>query len=152
MLEHIRMPPHETKIRVRYGETDQAGVVYYGNYLLYFEVARSELMRSLGMPYTSFEGRGQFLTVADAYCKYLGTASYDDLLIVRTTVTRMTLTRVVFHYDVVHNDSGEIIATGDTTLACIDEGRKPSRLPDDLKELLMRGEGVAGRQGDKVTR
>lgn len=136
------MPPHETQIRVRYGETDQAGVVYYGNYLLYFEVARSEFMRALGMPYTSLEGRGLFLTVADAYCKYLSTATYDELLVVRTTVTKMTLTRVVFHYDVVRNDSGETIATGDTTLACIDPGRKPCRLPDDLRSLLT-GE-VAG--------
>jgi len=131
------MTPHETEIRVRYGETDQAGVVYYANYLLYFEVARTAFMRDLGTPYTEVEDRGLFLTVADASCKYLGTAKYDDLLVVRTTVTRVTHTRAVFHYDVVQEDTGEIIATGDTTLACIDGSRKLCRLPEDIRNLLQ---------------
>ena len=132
----VRMNPHETEIRVRYGETDQAGVVYYANYLLYFEVARTAFMRDLGTPYTEVEARGLFLTVAEASCRYLGTAQYDDPLVLRTTVTRVTHTRVVFHYEVVQKDSSEIIATGDTTLACIDGSRKLCRLPEDLRSLL----------------
>ncbi len=130
------MAAHETQFRVRYGETDQAGVVYYGNYLLYFEVGRTEFMRALGMPYSDIEARGYFLTVADSYCKYLGVASYDHLVSVRTTITKLTLTRVVFAYEVTNETTGERIAEGYSTLACIDRNRKPSRLPDDLRERL----------------
>ena len=131
------MSSHETEIRVRYGETDQAGVVYYANYLLYFEVARTAFMRDFGTPYTAVEDRGLFLTVADASCKYLGTAKYDDLLLIRTSVTRVTHTRVVFHYEVAQKATGEAVATGDTTLACIDSSRKLCRLPEDVRHLLQ---------------
>ena len=130
------MSTHETQFRVRYGETDQAGVVYYGNYLLYFEVGRTEHMRALGMPYAEFEDRGLFLTVADTYCKYLGAARYDHLITVRTAVSKVTLTRVVFDYEVVNSTTDTVIATGYTTLACIDRERKPTRVPEDLRELL----------------
>ena len=130
------MPAHETPIRVRYGETDQAGVVYYGNYLLYFEQGRSEHMRARGLPYSELERRGIFLTVADSYCKYLGTAAYDDLIVVRTRITKVSLTRVTFEYEIARDDTGDIICTGSTILACIDANRKPRRLPDDVKAAL----------------
>ena len=130
------MSTHEVQFRVRYGETDQAGVVYYGNYLLYFEVGRTEHMRALGMPYAEIEKRGFFLTIADAYCKYLGVAQYDDLVAVRTTISKVTLTRAVFDYEVRNETTGDVIATGYSTLACIDRDRKPQRLPDDLKGLF----------------
>ncbi len=131
------MDTHDTEIRVRYGETDQAGVVYYANYLLYFEVARTAFMRAFGIPYTEVEDRGFFLTVADASCKYLGTAKYDDQLVIRTSVTRVTHTRAVFHYEVLQSGTGDVIATGDTTLACIDRSRKLCRLPEDVRHLLQ---------------
>ena len=130
------MSTHQTQFRVRYGETDQAGVVYYGNYLLYFEVGRTEHMRALGMPYAEVEARGYFLAIADAYCKYLGSAKYDDLVAVRTRIAKVSLTCVVFDYELANETTGELIATGRTTLACLDRGRKPTRMPEDLRELL----------------
>ena len=133
------MPAHETHLRVRYGETDQAGVVYYANYLLYFEVARTAFMRDLGKPYAQIESEGVLLTVVDAYCKYLGSAHYDDPLTIRTTVAKLTLTRVVFSHEVVRDGAGDLIATGHTTLAALDARRvprKPCRVPDDLKQIL----------------
>ena len=133
------MPAHETHLRVRYGETDKAGVVYYANYLLYFEVARSAFMRDLGKSYAQVEREGVLLTVVDAHCKYLGSAHYEDPLTITTTVTKLTLTRVVFSHEVLREGTGDLIATGHTTLAALDsrsEPRKPCRLPEDLKQIL----------------
>ncbi len=134
------MAVHETQIRVRYGETDQAGVVYYGAYLLYFEVGRTEFMRALGLPYAEVEKRGLYLTVADTYCKYLGAARYDDLLTIRTFVSKLTLTRVVFEYEVINESAGVVVARGYSTLACIDRGRKLTRMPDDVRNLLAQAQ------------
>lgn len=90
----------ETKIRVRYAETDQMGIVYHSNYLIWFEVGRTELFRTLGLPYTIFEEQGLGLAVVEASCRYRQPARYDDELIIYTEVEKFSSRKVIFSYRV----------------------------------------------------
>jgi acyl-CoA thioester hydrolase len=119
----------ETKIRVRYGETDQMGYVYYGNYAQYFEVGRVEALRQLGMSYRELEERGIMLPVYTFSIKYLKPAFYDDEITVKTTITQLPTARIHFKYECTNN-AGEILNTGETTLVFIDkETKRPCGAP-----------------------
>ena len=113
------------------------GVVYYSNYLVYFELGRTELMRSRGLPYSELENRGMFMAVTEAYCKYRGPASYDDLLQIRTSIDRLTRTRVYFRYEVDNAETGAPVAEGWTVLACMDSQKNPVEMSADLRERLL---------------
>jgi acyl-CoA thioester hydrolase len=120
---------------VIYGDTDNMGVVYYANYLRFFELGRNEYMRARGVTYREVEARGLALPVTEAHCRYLRPARYDDLLTVETRVTRARGARVVFSYTI-RNEDGELLAEGKTEHAALGPGGRPQRLPGDLLEIL----------------
>ena len=125
-----------SRVRVRYAETDAMGVVYYANYLLWFEVARADLLREAGWSYREMEADGYMLPVLEAHCVYRQPARYDDELDVKTTGALVSPVRVKFMYDVVRSADAVHLATGYTVHASIDRGGRPCRLPDRVRELL----------------
>ena len=130
------------EIRVRYGETDTSGVVYHGDYFQYFEIGRTELMRSLGVPYREMEESGVFLSVVDAAARYLRPAHYDDRLRIETTLTEVGGARVSFRYEIYRGETDELLCTGTTRLGALDaETRRACRLPSQVRELLAAAEG-----------
>ena len=126
---------HESKIRVRYNDTDRMGVVYYGNYLTYFEVGRAEFMRNLGFPYASLEKEGFTLVVVEAAAKYKSNVGYDSLITVKTKITDVDRVRVKFEYRI-FDERDRLLVSGHTVHACINENMKPVRLPLKLKEVI----------------
>ncbi|TVR78761.1 MAG: acyl-CoA thioesterase [Chitinophagaceae bacterium] len=122
---------HKKKIRVRYGETDKMGYVYYGNYALYFEEGRTEAIRDLGVSYKSLEEKGVLLPVTTLNTKFLKPAYYDDLLTIETSINEIPAgVRIHFYYKI-FNENEELLCTGNTTLAFIDEKtNKPLKAPD----------------------
>ncbi len=125
------MIEHSLSLRVRYGETDQMGVVYHANYLLYFEMGRTELLRSAGFAYSELERRGLFLVVTESACRHRAAAHYDDLLTVTTRVSRIGKATIRFEYSVDGPD-GKRLAEGHTELASVDRGKTPVRLPEEI--------------------
>ena len=122
----------EIQIRVRYAETDRMGLLHHANYLVYFEQARTELLRARGVAYKDLEDRGFFLVIAKVEIKYRAPAHYDDVLTVRTTVTRTTPVRLEHRYEVFRD--GSLICEGFTTLACVDRDGKLQAMPEWLTE------------------
>ena len=128
----------ETKIRVRYGETDQMGYCYYGNYAQYYEVGRADAMRSLGMSYREMEDRGVFMPIVSMSCRYFRPAHYDDLLTVKTIVKNIPAARMHFYYEIV-NQEGLLINSGETILAFISKKtNRPCPAPDWFLEPLKK--------------
>lgn len=126
----------ETQLRVRYGETDQMGVVYHGNYPLYFEVARIDALRSVGMTYKELEESGIIMPVLEVNMKYLNPARYDDLLTIRTTINELPGVRIAFNYEI-FNESGKKLTEGFTRLVFVNQASgKPVRCPDSLLNRL----------------
>ncbi len=127
---------HRFELRVRYGDTDQMGWVYYGNYLRWFEIGRAEMMRSLGRSYRSVEDEdGVLLPVLEARCRYLRGARYDELVTIATGVLASGRATVEFGYRVLGED-GALCAFGMTAHCCTDRGGKLVRPPGRLKALL----------------
>ena len=122
----------EIQIRVRYAETDRMGLLHHANYLVYFEQARTELLRTRGVAYKDLEDRGFFLVIAKVEIKYRAPAHYDDVLMIRTTVTRTTPVRLEHRYEVFRD--GSLICEGSTTLACVDREGKLQPMPEWLTE------------------
>ncbi|MBX6315786.1 MAG: acyl-CoA thioesterase [Isosphaeraceae bacterium] len=123
---------HETQIRVRYIETDRMGFLHHANYISYFEVGRTELLRQRGISYRDIEDAGYYLVVIDIGCKFKKPARYDDLLTVRTTVERVTHVKIVHRYEIFRD--GLLLAEGHSTLACVDREGRPQALPEVLRE------------------
>jgi acyl-CoA thioester hydrolase len=130
------MPSSTTTLRVRYAETDQMGVVYYANYLVWFEVARADLLRSLGWTYREMEGTGVFLPVIEAHCEYRRPARYDEEIEVRTSGRLSSPARMEFSYDVILRSMDEIAASGRTVHAAVGRDGRPCRLPDRVREAF----------------
>lgn len=129
--------PTVTRVRVRYAETDQMGVVYYANYLVWFEVGRTDLLRSSGWSYREMEAEGFSLPVVEAHCEYRASARYDDDLEIRTTGTLLSPVRVRFDYQVVRvGDQAAALAAGHTVHATLDASGRPRRLPDRVRTVL----------------
>ena len=125
------MAVNETRLRVRYAETDQMGVVYHANYLVWFEVGRVELLRQLGFSYRDMEKNdGCGIAVIDACCRYKAPARYDDEIVVRTELKYIRESLVQFSYEVVRADDGTQLAEGDTTHIVVDREMKKTPLPD----------------------
>lgn len=130
------MVTHELKIRVRYGETDQMGYVYYGNYAQYFEMGRVEWLRNLNASYKSMENNGIMLPVLNLNVRYLKPAKYDDLLTLKTTLKKIPSVKIEFDFEV-YNEKKELLTTGYTSLVFIDmKKNKPTRCPDYLLEKI----------------
>jgi acyl-CoA thioester hydrolase len=123
----------ETKIRVRYGETDQMSFVYYGVYAQYFEVGRVELLRSLGLSYKEIEAMGFALPVVNMNIKYKKPAFYDDELTIRTTIKELPSAKITFHYET-FNEKGELLNLGEVILVFIN---KKTGKPCFAPELIM---------------
>jgi acyl-CoA thioester hydrolase len=123
-------------VRVRYAETDQMGVVYYSNYLIWFEIGRTEWLRETGWTYREMEAEGLALPVIEAHCEYRMGARYDDHLEIRTTARLVSPARIAFDYEVVRCGDAAVLAVGHTIHATIDRGGRPVRLPARVKELL----------------
>jgi len=128
---------HSVTVRVRYGETDQMGVVYHPNYLLYFETGRTELMRASGIAYSDLEKTGVYLVVTQASCTYRAAARYDEELKILTKVDQVGKATVKFSYRVL-GPSGTLLAVGSTELASVDASKNPVRLPKAVAELLSK--------------
>mgnify|MGYP000064602396 CR=1 FL=1 len=129
---------HKTSLRVRYGETDQMGYSYYGNYAQYFEVGRVEALRALGMSYKTLEEQEVMLPVSELNVEYKSPAKYDDLLTVQTTISEFKGTRITFTYTV-HNESGKLVSNGRTTLVFVSKStKKPMRPPSNFVDLISK--------------
>jgi len=129
----------ETTIRVRYAETDQMGVVYHGNYFTWFEVGRVELCRQLGFEYKRMEIEDDsIIVVAEASCRYKRPARFDDLLIVRTRLTQSQRRTLRFAYDIIDQQSNQLIATGETTHVICDHEGRPKSLPEKYRKYFAR--------------
>lgn len=131
------MPSSVSTLRVRYAETDKMGVVYYANYLVWFEVARADLLRSLGWSYREMETTGVSLPVIEAHCEYHRPARYDDEIEVRTEGRMMSPVRMEFQYQVVTSRDGALAASGRTVHAALDASGRPCRLPDRIREVFV---------------
>ncbi len=132
MREHI----NETQIRVRYGETDQMAYVYYGNYAQYFEVARVEWMRKLGISYKELEEQGIMLPVLKLEVNYHKPGKYDDLLTIKTIVKKKPSVRIEFHFEI-YNEANELLTTGFTSLVFIDMKRnRPTKAPQAILDFF----------------
>jgi acyl-CoA thioester hydrolase len=123
-------------VRVRYADTDQMGVAYYANYLAWFEVGRTELLRALGWSYREMEAAGVSLPVIEATCRYHRPARYDDELQIRTTGSLVSGIQLAFDYEVVRAQTGETLATGRTLHAGVNPQGRPCRLPERVRALF----------------
>lgn len=125
---------NKLQIRVSYADTDQMGMVYYGNYLVYFERGRTEWMRECGFPYTEMEKRGYFFPVSSAEIKYIASARYDDLITVETKLTEITAASITCSYEIKKGDL--LLAKGSTKHPFVDKTFKPVRFPKDIREVF----------------
>jgi acyl-CoA thioester hydrolase len=126
----------KTSLRVRYGETDQMGYCYYGNYAQYFEVGRVEALRTVGMSYRDLEESGIMLPVSEFHVNYLRPALYDDELTITTKITSLNGPRILFEYEI-SNESGQLISSANTTLVFVKkENMRPTAPPLEFLELL----------------
>ncbi|HLS94954.1 acyl-CoA thioester hydrolase [Sphingobacterium allocomposti] len=129
---------HETTLRIRYAETDQMGYVYYGNYAAFYEVARTEMLRSTGISYKELEEIGVMLPVTDLTCKYYQPARYDDLITIKTYIREKPTVRIKFEYEI-YNEDGLLLNTGYTQLVFVDmEKNRPCRAPQIFQERMER--------------
>ena len=133
-------PHHDIEFRVRYSETDQMGVVYHAEYLVWCEVGRTEFIRAHGLPYAEMERRGALLAVADASLRFHAPARYDDLIRVETTLATVRSRAVTFDYVIRNADTGKKLVTAHTMLVSLDRAARPVPLPSDIRELLERAQ------------
>lgn len=119
---------HEIEIRVRYQETDGQRRVHHSNFLTYFEIGRTEMLRAHGHSYRDFEDAGLFMVVSEAKLSYRSPAEYDDVLILRTRVEKVGAAHIRHAYEVIRGD--RILVTGETTVVCVDREGRVRRLPD----------------------
>jgi acyl-CoA thioester hydrolase len=134
----------EVTTRVRYAETDQMGMVYYGNYFTYFEIGRVEYMRQRGVAYKEMEQQDDsYIVVAEAHCRYRRPARYDDLLRIRTRVAEARRRTLRFAYEIVNDATGEVLASGETLHVICDRQGRPKALPDKYRKLLPVSESAA---------
>jgi acyl-CoA thioester hydrolase len=130
------MPSSTSTLRVRYAETDKMGVVYYANYLVWFEVGRADLLRSLGWTYREMELAGVSLPVIEAHCVYQRPARYDDEIEIRTVGRLLSPVRMEFEYQVITSHDQTLAATGKTVHAALDPTGRPCRLPQRVREVF----------------
>ena len=139
---------HETPIRVRYAETDKMGMVYHANYLVWFEIGRTEFCRARGFSYRDMEeNENAFLVVAESYCRYKAPAFYDDDLMVRTHITELRRRSLRFGYEIIRTSDDTVIAEGETCHVVTDSTGRVRSLPQGFAELLL---APPGREGEEV--
>ncbi len=121
---------------MRYAETDQMGVAYYANYLVWFEVGRSDFCREKGFSYAELEALGFKLVVTDVHCRYRNSARYDEVLRVRTEIKGINRRMITFGYQILRREGNEVIATGETRHVSLDSNGKPKTLPTEFVARL----------------
>ena len=122
--------------RVRYGDTDKLGISYYANYFVWFEAARTEYFRALGLPYTECEKKGYFLPVVETSARYFRPCTYDDLLIVRTSVSQLRKSSMRFEYQVYRKGEPKILATGFSMHVFVNDKMHPVPIPETVKKAV----------------
>ena len=133
---------NETRIRVRYAETDQMGVVYHANHFIWFEVGRVELLRQFGFNYKNMEREDDcFIAVVDAHCRYRASVHYDDEVIVRTYLKHVREKVIRFGYELRRAETGELLAEGETTHIVADSKMKPRALPEKYMRVFRAAVG-----------
>jgi len=132
------MYSHRTTYRVIYGDTDNMGQAYYGNYYRWFEIGRSEMFRSLGLPYKAVEENGIFLPVSESHCKYATPAKYDDILVIETTLDTKLKAAIKFDYKIYREDGETLVAGGYTKHPCVDLNGKVVRPPKFLRDIIAK--------------
>ncbi len=128
---------NRTEYRVIYGDTDQMGIVYYANYLRWFERGRAEFLRQVGLPYGTIEERGYQFPVTEVNCRYANSARYDDVVIVETGLVELGRASLSFVYRILRQANNDLLASGSTKHACITHSGKVSRIPSFLIEALQ---------------
>lgn len=129
-MQHDR---HRINLRVRYQETDQMGVAYYANYLVWFEVARTEFLRAKGISYTDLEKEGFYLVVAESSCTYKSAVKYDDLINITTWISGMKNSSLTFSYRITYDNKE--VCTGKTSHVFVNAGFKPVRIPPKIRNI-----------------
>jgi acyl-CoA thioester hydrolase len=143
----VSHPRAQSRVRVRYAETDKMGVVYYANYFVWFEIGRTDLLRTSGSSYRELEADGISLPVIEAHCQYRQSARYDDELEIRTAGTLISPVRVEFTYEVVRVADGVSLAAGRTVHAGLDGTGRPKRLPHRVRAFFDNPESEGSRNG-----
>lgn len=133
---------HETDVRVRYAETDKMGIVHHANYLIWFEVGRSELCRSRGFSYNQMETDNALMVVAESYVRYKAPAYYEDILTIRTKVAEIRSRSIQFVYEILRKSDETIIAEGETLHIVTDELKKVRTVPEIYRRLLIGDENL----------
>jgi acyl-CoA thioester hydrolase len=130
-------PQHETRLRVRYAETDQMGVVYYANYLVWMEIGRVELVRALGFPYKELEETdGLYLAVIEATCRYLYPARYDEEIVIETQILNSNTRVIEFAYVIRSAEPERVLARGSTRHMWLNRELRPAHLPERYHQAL----------------
>ena len=138
-----RRAVNETRIRVRYAETDQMGVVYHANHFIWFEVGRIELLRQLGFSYKNMESEDDcFIAVVDARCRYKAPVHYDDEVVIRTFLKHVREKVIHFGYELLSAEGGRLLAEGETTHIVANAQMKPRRLPEKYRTVFRTAAGV----------
>jgi len=142
-VEVSRQPTvYETRLRVRYAETDQMGVVYHSNYIIWFEVGRVEMLRQLGFTYREMERQdGTNFAVVEARCRFKAPALYDDLVLIRTRLLNVRDSLLHFGYDIVRDQDGTLLAEGETVHLVVDSQFKRLPLPEKYRMPFMQAAG-----------
>lgn len=132
------MLTHKTTCRVRYGDTDKMGFVYHANYFRWFEVGRSEMFRTMGIPYKSIESKGIFLPLSEIHCTFNTPSQYDDILVVETSIDTRYRAGMKFDYKIFDENSDKLLASGYTKHACVDSSGRVVRPPKFLTDSFTR--------------
>ncbi len=132
----MKSPIHMCENRVLYGDTDSGGVVYYGNYLRYFEIGRTELMRQEGISYKSLEEDGYILPVVESYSRYKSSAYYDDLIQIKTSLAYIKRVSCRFNYKIYRKSDQKMLVKGFTIHAVVNQSGKLTKMPEHLFEVL----------------
>ncbi len=127
-----------TTLRVRYAETDQMGVVYYANYFVWMEAARTEMLINLGLPYSRVEEKGIILPVLKAFCKYIKPAKYEDEVEIISWISKLSDLKITIEYEIRRKSDSQLLATGYTEHAFINKNTlKPEKLPEEFKKVFL---------------
>lgn len=134
------MHRNETKVRVRYAETDAMGIAYHSNYLIWYEIGRTELFREMGIAYAQVEAAGYYLPVTEAYCHYHIPVHYDDVIVVETVLSRLRRASMRFDYRIVDDEGDRTLAEGFTVHGVVNEQGRLVRIPDMIAGKIRKGE------------
>ncbi len=128
---------HKTELKVRYAETDNMGIVYYANYLVWFEVGRTEYLLAQGLDYREVEKGGLFMAVVEAHASYKAPAHYNETIIIEAWPVEVRISSLRFEYRVLRKNDQKVLCVGYTTHVLIDKNMKPRKIPEKLKVLLQ---------------